>query len=93
MSGIVSVFTPRGLPGLELGGGGFFQSRWPATGLGLDELMEPFGALFKVNTRDPDDTQEEVRSTDQRASLFMRWVAPRSGFELYGTGWALTGRG
>lgn len=83
ISGVVGVLMPAAIPGLEVGGARLFQSPWPAS-LGVEHFTEPFGAIFKVGTDDPGDTDESVRRIDQRASLFARWTAPSSGFEIYG---------
>jgi hypothetical protein len=81
MSGMVAVFVPRGLPNLELGGARIFQARWSNAGI-RGQLGQIFGPFFKVSGADPND--QAGGDTDQRASLFGRWVAPRSGFEFYG---------
>lgn len=84
VSGIVGTFTPRGIPGLEVGGARFFESYWPQGGIGWSDLTEPLQSFWKVNTPDPNDTIEAIRARDQKASAFFRWAAPRSGFEFYG---------
>jgi hypothetical protein len=82
MSGLVVVFVPRGLPTLEIGGARLIQSGRFRRAI-RQHFTEMFGGLLKSQTVDPDDTLEQGR-LDQRASLFGRWVAPRSGFEFYG---------
>jgi hypothetical protein len=84
MSGLVAVFTPRGLPGVEVGGGRFFHSIWPKRLLSVAALSRPFGSLVKVADADPYDTDPDQRADNQLASVFLRWSAPRSGFEVYG---------
>lgn len=85
MSGLVGVFTPRGVPGLEIGAGRFFQTPWPPNGLTLAHFAKPLETLVKANLVNGND-QEVLESVvaDQIASLFWRWVFPRSGLELYG---------
>lgn len=88
-SGLVASFSPRGIPGLEIGGARFFHLRWPAGGFGVDEFFKPFGGLFKDRQveKDPDPNRpgESLAPPDnQIASLFARWVFPKSGFEVYG---------
>ncbi|CAN5209735.1 hypothetical protein BH20GEM2_BH20GEM2_16900 [soil metagenome] len=78
-SGLVGVFTPRGLPGLELGGSRFFHTPWPGRGLEFGDLILPLEGLFKVDRGDRGDEED-----NQLASIFARWELPRGGFEAYG---------
>lgn len=88
-TGVVGVFTPRGVPGLELGASRFFHMIWPAGGIGGEEVFKPLETFFKVNLYnvivdgDTIESQESV-AANQLASLFGRWVFPESGLELYG---------
>lgn len=79
MSGVVAVFTPRGIPTLELGGTRFFNTPWPAGGVTAASFLKPLEGLLKnsltAGDGDPDN---------QLASLFFRWHHPRSGVETYG---------
>ena len=79
-SGIVAVFQPRGLTGLELGGARFFASPWPSDGIASSQLGQPFGRLLKTRGDGsiPDDPQNQL------ASVFGRLVHPGSGVEVYG---------
>ena len=85
MSGVVAAFTPRGLPGFELGGTRFFHTPWPDQGLGVAEFAKPVEGFFKVGLRNT-GVGEDGRSDldNQLASVFARWVFPASGFELFG---------
>jgi hypothetical protein len=84
-SGIVATFTPRGIPGFELGYGRFFHSIWPEdTRSALSELTRPFGNVLKASSSDPNDQNVRERAVNQLASAFFRWVIPSSGFEFYG---------
>jgi hypothetical protein len=83
-SGIVLAFTPRGAPGLEIGGARFFHAIWGDTGPSVNDYLRPFGGLLKANSSDPDDQNARERSVNQLASVFFRWALPRSGFEFYG---------
>lgn len=78
VAGVVGVFQPRGLDGLELGATRFINSVWPEGGPGTDDLLRPFAGVFKVRLDNVD-----LRLENQIASVFARWVLPRSGFEVY----------
>lgn len=78
-SGLVGVFTPRGLPGLEIGGSRFFHVPWRDGGPELGDLTLPLEGLLKVERGDRDDAGD-----NQLASAFARWVLPKGGFEVYG---------
>ena len=85
MSGVVSAFAPRGLPGLEIGGARFFHTSWPADGLSWDNFAQPLEALFKTSLEDQEDGPDPKSDAgNQLLSVFGRWVFPASGFELYG---------
>jgi hypothetical protein len=77
-SGLITVLEPRGLTGLELGFGRFFQTAWPSSGIPSSFYRRPFEALYKANL--PVDTA----NANQLASVFGRWVFPRSALEIYG---------
>ena len=80
MTGFVATFTPRGVSGLEVGATRFFHNRWPADGVELDDLWQPFEAFFKRSIPDADTRAAE----NQLASLFVRWNVPGAGFEIFG---------
>jgi hypothetical protein len=80
-SGIVGVFSPRGLSGLELGGARFFHTPWPVSGIGWPQLRKPLESLFKAG---PNVTDPNFALENQLGSLFGRWVLPRGGFEIFG---------
>jgi hypothetical protein len=77
-SGLVASFEPRGLTGLEIGGGRFFQSPWPSTGIPRAYLVDPFRAAFRSSA------DSSLFQKNQLASVFYRWVFPHSGLETYG---------
>ncbi|CAA9461126.1 MAG: hypothetical protein AVDCRST_MAG38-64, partial [uncultured Solirubrobacteraceae bacterium] len=85
-SGVVAVVQPRGLVGLELGGARFFHSPWRAGGPTGRDYRKPFEAFFKrdVPRNELNPTDPSTDFDNQLASLFMRWVLPRSGFEIAG---------
>ncbi|MDB4951349.1 MAG: hypothetical protein JWM27_3998 [Gemmatimonadetes bacterium] len=83
MSGLVAVFVPRGLEGLELGVTRFFHSPWP------DRLSDaPFGdplqAVLKGRLGRSGRDADGNDSANQLASAFARWAFPRSGVEVWG---------
>lgn len=86
MSGLVGVFTPRGVPGLELGAARFFHELWPEEGLSFDELVKPVEGFWKAGLRDTEVLPEDPKTSrdNQLASVFFRWVFPASGAEVYG---------
>jgi hypothetical protein len=84
MSGVVGIFTPRGVPGLELGAARFFHEAWPREGLRLRHLGKPFEQLLKANLANIDDGDFGDDPDNQLASIFVRWMLPRAGFEVYG---------
>lgn len=82
MSGAVAVFTPRGIPTLEIGGTRFFHTVWPAGGLTASSFLKPLEGFLKNSLGGG-----EVDGGDfdnQLASAFFRWYHPRSGVEAYG---------
>ena len=90
-TGIVFIAQPRGLPGLEVGAARFFHSIWPSSGIPRSYITKVFQGILKKNVR-PDRFQDprlppgldDVGISDnQLASVFARWVLPRSGFELH----------
>jgi hypothetical protein len=86
-SGVIGVFTPRGLSGFEIGGARFYHTAWPEGGLTWSHFRKPLEGFFKrsVAPRDPNTGAVlETDVTNQLVSLFVRWVLPKSGFEIYG---------
>lgn len=86
MSGVVGVFTPRGVPGLEIGAARFFHEEWPEEGISFDDFLKPIEGIWKGNLGDSNVLPEDSKSNrdNQLASAFFRWVFPRSGAEVYG---------
>jgi hypothetical protein len=64
MSGIVGVFVPRWIPGLEIGGGRFFHSPWPEDAWSLDTFLKPLEGILKesLDTGLPTTTIPTTRS-------------------------------
>lgn len=73
------VLVPHAIPGLELGVAHFFHQPYLKTGQ-RDFWAKPFKVLFLRTT-----IQHDTAGPDnQLASVFFRWTAPHSGFEIYG---------
>jgi hypothetical protein len=82
-SALVVSLTPRGVPGLEVGLTRFFNVPWPEDGLGRSDLTRPLDHFLKRSADYYEGNRVDIRD-DQLVSVFARWVAPRSGFEVYG---------
>jgi hypothetical protein len=83
-TGIVGAISPRGVPGLEIGGARFFHMPWPHGGFSRTQLLAPIETFVKEGLLDRDGEELEASvMANQLASIFMRWVFPRSGFEVY----------
>jgi hypothetical protein len=80
-AGVALVFTPRGVPGLEVGGARFFHTGWGG-GPGWDEFTLPFQGLLKQSLAG--EGGDGSSPNNQLASVFVRFVAPRAGLEVYG---------
>jgi hypothetical protein len=80
MAGLVATFTPRGIPGLEVGGSRFFHMPWQVGGPSAGDFLRPFESFYRYREPDAQNPDNE----NQVASVFARWVLPRSGFEVYG---------
>jgi hypothetical protein len=85
-SGLVAVFMPRGIPGLEIGGGRFFHSVWPREGIPPSYLTKPFESILKkgLSSSARGLLDAQGGGDNQVASFFARWVLANSGFEVYG---------
>jgi hypothetical protein len=84
MTGLVGMFSPRGVEGLELGVGRFFHLPWPQDGIRGNHLLRPVETIFKTHFWTPEGSflRESVLS-NQLVSFFARWALPRSGAEVY----------
>lgn len=89
-TGLTIAFSPRGAPGLEIGGSRFFQTPWAPGSIGFDDLIKTFEGFLKAGIPGKDvipDEFEPDRDFDpdnQIASVFGRWVIPGSRLEVYG---------
>ncbi|HZG42106.1 MAG TPA: hypothetical protein VEY93_04025, partial [Longimicrobium sp.] len=83
-TGAVAVWEPRGLSGLEVGGARFFHLAWPQGGLRGSDLLKVLEGITKSSVDSTGVGPDGRSSTDnQLASVFARWVFPRSGMEAY----------
>ena len=86
-TGLVAVFQPRGIDGLELGAARFFHELWPKEGIPRSYFTRSFSAVFKIGIITPPGSPVGPNAgvdDNQLASFFARWVFPKSGFEAYG---------
>ncbi len=91
-TGLIVVVKPRGLTGLEVGGGRFFHSIWPTSGIPRSYFTKVFQGLLKKNLKQDaiSDPRFPTGSFDNRGisdnqlvSVFLRWTLPHSGFEIH----------
>ena len=83
-TGLVAVIQPRGMPGLEIGGGRFFHSLWPREGIPRSYLTKSLQSITKKNVPvSPGLPDAQGGGDNQEASAFARWVFPKNGFEMY----------
>jgi hypothetical protein len=91
-TGLIVVLQPRGLTGLEFGGGRFFHSIWPTSGIPRSYFTKVFQGLLKKDLKT--ETVNDPRfppglfdgqgiADNQLVSVFARWVLPNSGFEIH----------
>lgn len=80
-SGLVGSFTPRGFPGIEIGGTRVMQVQWPEGGPSLSQVLRPFQGVVSSQGSGFSNNQN---NENQFASLFVRIAPPKSGFEAYG---------
>ncbi len=78
MTGLVGVFMPRGLDGLELGVTRFFHNDWPTDGIESWLVFQPLEGFIKAGL------DQAAPGDNQLVSIFFRWAVPGSGFEMYG---------
>lgn len=75
------VILPRGIQGLELGVGRFFHVPYRENEPSANFWAKPFKVFFLKNEYAGGDS---TGRDNQLASIYFRWVFPRSGFELFG---------
>lgn len=83
-SGVVAVFEPKGVSGLELGVARFFHSPWPRAGIPPSYFAKPFESLLKNRLKGaPQFSDPGTSAENQVSSAFARWAFPAAGFEMY----------
>lgn len=76
-AGLVASFSPKH-SGLTLGFTRAYLRAWPVSGLSLSEqIFGPYTGI-RTNPQDPNN------GDNQLLSVFLTWLLPESGFELYG---------
>jgi hypothetical protein len=80
MSGMVLLFTPRPVPGLEIGLVRFAHVPFRPEGAGAEFWRSPWPVFLKKDFEDDDF----AASMNELGSVFARWVFPGAGLELYG---------
>ena len=78
VSGAVLVLLPGGIDGLEIGAGRFVQGIWPEGGIGVRELLRPFGTGVSTGGLESNPSGE-----NQIAGAFFRWRFSSAGIEVY----------
>ena len=81
-TGIALALQPRGVPGLEVGFSRFFHLEWRGGVVNFENVTRPFIGVVRDFRRTAGDTIGN-EPDNQIASLFARWVLPRSGVEVY----------
>ena len=77
LSGLVGIFQPKGLSGLELGVTRLFHSNWPEEGPRWRDLR------ILISPVAPDVTESGFTPGNQLASIFARLAVPNGGTDLY----------
>lgn len=74
---VVAVVTPRGVPGLEVGGTRYFHEPWNGFGRIGPGIRAATSTFFRSGERDP-------VPQNQISSVFARWVVPKASAEVWG---------
>ena len=83
LTGATASFFPAFAPGLELGVTRAMMSRWRNGGPSISQALEVWMPVLKESFAS-DSNPEGRDQRDQLASVFVRWVAPSAGIEIYG---------
>lgn len=86
LTGLALTYRPAFVEGLYFGATRMFYGFVDPGGTELEDFFLVLQGVRKEGFATPDNPTGEDRE-DQMLSLFMRWVFPESGFELYGE-WA-----
>lgn len=83
-SGLVALFEPRGVRGLELGVARFFHLPWPRSGIPSSYISKPFENILKNRLKStPGFSDPGGGAENQLISGFARWAFPAAGLEMY----------
>ncbi|MCH7475639.1 MAG: hypothetical protein IIA27_13335, partial [Gemmatimonadetes bacterium] len=82
ITGVVFNFEPKPLPGFYVGATRVFMIDIPAGGLDLGDYVLVLQGLTKSSQATADNPLGDDER-DQLISLFVRWLLPESGFEVY----------
>lgn len=83
-SGLLMLFEPRGVRGLEVGIARFFHSPWPRSGIPSSYFSKPFENILKNRIEgSPDFLDAGTTADNQLISGFARWAFPSAGLEMY----------
>lgn len=80
-SGLIVVYQPALLSGMEVGAARFFHVLQRRFNLNTAELTRPFGSLLLFDFAK--QSQVIAQGDNQLASLFFRFVSPADGMEFY----------
>ena len=86
-TGAVAVFTPAGLPGLEIGATRVFQVWRVGSGLTLRNALRPYKELLRTSQQRAIADQPYTPGytpDNELASAFASWTFPTVGFRAYG---------
>lgn len=83
-TGAVASLSFKSAPGLELGAARFFHVAWPSGGFLRAPFLAPFSEILKAGLANSSNVGGDNPDDNQLASIFGRWVFPRSHLELYG---------
>lgn len=83
-SGVLVLFEPKGIRGLELGVARFFHSPWPRSGIPASYFSKPFENVLKGRLQGaPGFADPGTSAENQIGSAFGRWIFPAVGLEIY----------
>lgn len=82
--GSVLLFSPRGVDGLEIGVARGYHRLLAPGSAGPADFFRPLESLLKIGLPLTGEGVDVSSEDNQIASVFLRWVFPPAGLELYG---------